>query len=178
MRLKPIASIVMGTMLVFSSLPLSALAQEKEEGDSENGKYDTKDEAIYGNLTANGTLKDMYVVNTFHIDKPGMITDHGDYMDVRHLTNLSEMDQAGEHRRLIPEEDDHVFYYRGYFTAHPLPWDIDITYVPDGKQVNPDELPCKSGSLEMQIDRSANEEGDDTVFEYYILQISLTLDPE
>ena len=96
MRLKPIASIVMGTMLVIGSLPLSALAQEKEEGDNQNGKYDTKDEAVYGNLTANGALKDMYVVNTFHIDKPGMITDHGDYMDVRNLTNLSEMDQDGQ----------------------------------------------------------------------------------
>src|SRR5699024_12188257 len=96
MRLKPIASIVMGTKLVFSSLPLSALAQEKEEGDSENGKYDTKDEAIYGNLTANGNLKDMYVVKTFHIDKPGMITDDGDYMDVRNLTKLSEKNEDGE----------------------------------------------------------------------------------
>ena len=178
MRLKPIASIVMGTMLVFSSLPLSALAQEKEEGDSQNGKYDTKDEAVYGNLTANGALKDMYVVNTFHIDKPGMITDHGDYMDVRNLTNLSEMDQDGQEIQFISEKDDDEFYYQGYLEDHPLPWDIDITYLLDGKKINPDELAGKSGSLEIQIETSANEEVDDTFFEYYMLQISLTLDPE
>src|SRR5699024_2567325 len=96
MRLKPIASIVMRTMLVFSSLPLSALAQEKEEGDSQNGKYDTGYEATYGNLTLNETVKDVYGLKTCHIDKPGIMTDHGDYMDVRKFTNLSEMEQDGE----------------------------------------------------------------------------------
>src|SRR5699024_12605315 len=122
MRLKPIASIVMGTMLVFSSLPLSALAQEKAEGDSQNGKYDTKDEAVYCNLMANGTLKDMYVVNTFHIDRSGMITDHEDYMNVRTLTKLSETDQGGANIYINSLLEDNGFYYIGRLDDNKLPW--------------------------------------------------------
>src|SRR5699024_11756274 len=76
------------------------------------------------------------------------------------------------------EKDDDEFYYQGYLDDHPLPWDIDITYLLDGKKANPDELAGKSGSLEIQIETSANEEVDDTFFEYYMLQISLTLYPE
>src|SRR5690625_7038415 len=96
MRLKQIVTIIMGIVLMFGSLPFSVLA--KENTDSQKGAYDAKDETIYGKLASNGSLQSMYVINTFHIDKPGTITDHGDYTDIRNLRSeehTSELQSRG-----------------------------------------------------------------------------------
>src|SRR5699024_11309126 len=45
---------------------------------------------------------------------------------------------------------------------HPLPWDIEITYLLDGEKVDPNALAGKGGSLEIQIETSANEKVDKT----------------
>jgi len=173
MRLKQIVTIIMGIILMFGSLPFSAMA--KENTDSQKGAYDAKDETIYGKLASNGTLQSMYVINTFHIDKPGTITDHGDYTDIRNLSNLLDMEQDGRdvHFQVDKDED---FHYQGYLESQRLPWDIEITYLLDGDEVNPDELAGVDGSLEIQIKTSANEVVDDTFYDYFMMQISLTLD--
>src|SRR5699024_4803817 len=93
MRFKRIAAVMMGTVLVFGSLPYSALTKDSENADVQKGKYDTKAEAIYSTFTANGSLKDMYVENTFHVQKHGEIVDHGVSTYVRNLTNLSDIEQ-------------------------------------------------------------------------------------
>lgn len=176
MRFKQIAAVMMGTVLVFGSLPFSVLADEK--GDTEKGKFSMKDEAIYGKLGANGVLKDMYVVNTFHDTKPGTIIDYGDYTNVRNLSNLSDIKQTdGNKVRFKAEKGDDDFYYQGDIDSQPLPWDIDISYKLDGKEVAPDQLAGKNGSLELQIKTSGNDDADPAFFENYMMQISLTLDP-
>src|SRR5690625_2944186 len=174
MRLKQIVTIIMGIVLMFGSLPFSVLA--KENTDSQKGAYDAKDETIYGKLASNGSLQSMYVINTFHIDKPGTITDHGDYTDIRNLSNLLDMDQDGRdvHFQVDKDED---FHYQGYLESQPLPWDIEITYLLNGDEVNPDELAGVDGSLEVQIKPSANESVDDTFYDSLMLQTSLTPDP-
>lgn len=178
MRLKQIAAVMMGTVLVFGSLPFSALAKDNENQDAEKGKYSTKDEAIYGKLGANGSLLDMYVVNTFHDTKPGTITDHGNYTDVRNLSNLLDIKQTDDGKvRFQAEKGDDNFYYQGAIDNQPLPWDIDIAYMLDGKEIDPNELAGKSGSLELRIKTSANDDADPAFFENYMMQISLTLDP-
>lgn len=178
MRFKQIATVMMGTVLMFGSLPFPAFAKDNDSEDTQTGKYSTKDEAIYGNLGADGTLEDMYVVNTFRISKPGVITDHGDYTNVRNLSNLLEIKQTDDnnvHFQAEKGEDD--FDYQGDLKDKPLPWDIDITYKLDDKEVDPDELAGKSGSLELQIETSGNDDADPAFFENYMMQISLTLDP-
>ncbi len=178
MRWKQVAAVMMGTILIVGTLPFSALAKDKENEDAEKGKYSTKDEAIYGNLEANGALKDMYVVNTFHDVKPGTITDHGDYTSVRNLSNLLDIKQSGDDKvRFQAEKGDDHFYYQGGIDNLPLPWDIDITYTLDGKKIDPHELAGKDGSLKLQIKTSGNEDADPAFFENYMMQISLTLDP-
>lgn len=176
MRLKQFFALMMGVVLVFGSLPLSAYAKDN---DSESGKYSKKDEAIYGKLGANGALKDMYVVNTFHMKKPGVVTDHGDYTDVRNLSNLTDIKQTEDNNvQFQVEKDDDDFYYQGNLDKKPLPWDIDVTYKLDGKTVDPSNLAGKSGPLELQIKTSKNKDVDPTFFKNYMLQISVKLDPE
>lgn len=176
MRFKQLTSVLMGMVLVFGMLPGPAFASDSD--DDQKGKYDTKDEAIYGNLDLKGSLNDIYVVNTFHVKKTGNIADHGDYTDVRNLTDLTDMEQDGNKVRFQAKKEDADFNYQGFLKKQPLPWNIDVTYLLDGDVVDPDDLAGKNGSLEIQIETSANEDVDKTFFEYYMLQISLTLDPE
>jgi len=175
MRLKRLAMMMMCAVLVFGSLPLPALAADNADEQSGSGAYSAKDETIYGNLNASGTLQDMYVVNTFHVTEPGQIVDHGDYNNVRNLSNLNDIKQRVDNTiRFQAEEDE--FYYQGDVDNKPLPWNVDIIYVLDGEEVAPDELAGKSGALELQIATSANESVDPVFFENYMMQISLTMD--
>jgi len=180
MRIKNWLIVILSALLVFSTLPISTAADDSDKDDShtnaKSGKYSTKDEVIYGNLDANGKTKDMYVVNTFHVTKPGEIVDYGNYSDVRNLTNLSEIEQTADND-IHFQTDEEEFYFQGQLENQPLPWDISITYLLDGKEVNPDELAGKSGDFEIQLKTSENKDVDSTFFENYLLQISLTLDP-
>lgn len=178
MRLKKLAAVMAGVVLLFGSVPISPLAKDDEEENDESGDYSTKDEAIYGNLGGDGELEDMYVVNTFHDTNPGEIVDHGDYSDVRNLTNLTDIEQDDGDVRFEAEKGDDDFNYQGFLENQPLPWDIDITYKLDDEEVDPDDLAGKDGSLEIQIETSANDDVDKTFFENYMLQISLPLDPD
>ncbi|MBU5468049.1 YhgE/Pip domain-containing protein [Virgibacillus sp. MSJ-26] len=180
MRIKNWLIVILSALLVFSTLPISVAADNSDKDDSQtsakSGKYSTKDEVIYGNLDANGKTKDMYVVNTFHVTKPGKIVDYGNYSDVRNLTNLSDIEQTTDNEIQF-QSDEEEFYFQGQLENQPLPWDISITYLLDGKEVTPDELAGQSGDFEIQLKTSENKDVDSTFFENYLLQISLTLDP-
>ncbi|GAA0428406.1 hypothetical protein GCM10008983_00870 [Lentibacillus halophilus] len=170
---------LMSAVLILGS-PSWAVLAEKADNDgsaqTQDGAYSEKDETIYGNLGATGTLQDMYVVNTFHITKPGDIVDHGNYTDVRNLSNLKTIDQSGNTIRFQAEGDE--FYYQGDLNKRPLPWNIAITYVLDGEEVAPDQLAGKSGELEMRIHTSGNDKADPAFFNNYMLQLTMTLGPE
>lgn len=181
MNIKKGFMVGLASLLLLSSFPFAVLAEEDAEGDDSNqeatpGTYSAKDEVIYGNLDASGKTKDIYVVNTFHVEKPGTIVDYGNYTDVRNLTDLSDIKQGG-HDGVEFEAEQGEFYYQGELKNAPLPWDIFITYLLDGQEINPDELAGQSGELDIQITTSANEQVDALFFENYMLQVSLTLDP-
>ena len=48
------------------------------------------------------------------------------------------------------------FYYQGNMEGE-LPWDVTISYVLDGKEMDPKELAGKDGQLSIHIHTSANE---------------------
>ncbi|WP_258871993.1 YhgE/Pip domain-containing protein [Virgibacillus dokdonensis] len=178
---KKISLLLFIFMLVVAFLPSVVLANddpaEKESKSStDKGEYETKDEVIYGNMRANGQLEEMYVVNTFQVTKPGKIIDYGAYSSVRNLTNLLDIDKNGNKIQFQAEEEKE-FYYQGNMPNKPLPWDISITYILDGKEIQAEELAGKSGPLELQISTSRNENVDPEFFNNYLLQIAVTLDP-
>lgn len=180
MRTRKWMAVLASGMLIFSAFPSTVFPNENKNEDQNEteqiGKYASKDEVIYGNLDPNGNTEEMFVVNTFHVTKPGKVVDHGDYTNVRNLTNLTDLKQADNSVHFQAEEGE--FYYQGELKNQPLPWNISITYLLDGKKVNPDELAGKDGSLEIQIKTTANEDVNQVFFENYLLQISLTFDPE
>lgn len=180
MRFKKSIIIMLCAMLVVGLIPMSALAasddgKEKPDNGKDAGSYSKKDETIYGNLEVDGALKDMYVVNTFRIKEPGIIKDHGDYKNVRNLSNLEDIKSSGNNTLRFQAKEDE-FYYQGDLQNKPLPWDIGITYMLDGEEVEPDELAGKSGSLEIRISTSANDKVNPVFFKNYMLQLSLTFD--
>src|SRR5690625_512292 len=177
MRIKqPLVLLAMILLLIASisvAFPNNAVAIEKDKV----GNYDKKDEVIYGNLTANGKVQNMYVVNTFHVSKQGSMIDYGKYDHVRNLTNLLPIEQQ-DGKKIQFQADENEFYYQGELQNEPLPWDIDITYLLNGERASPDKLAGESGKLEIHLSTSANKEVDATFFDYYLLQVSVTLDPE
>lgn len=180
MQIKKWLAATVSGLLLFTLLPMgTSFADSNDDEDSKtqssSGDYTAKDEVIYGNLKANGKTKDMYIVNSFDITESGEIIDYGDYNDVRNLTDLSDIEQTDDKIQFQANKDE--FYYQGELDKMPLPWDLAITYLLDGKKVSPDELAGESGDLEIQISTSANEDVDKVFFENYLLQISLTLDP-
>src|SRR5699024_943278 len=51
-------------------------------------------------------------------------------------------------------------------------------YFLDGKKMAPDEMAGRSGEVEIQIHTSKNDTVDPVFFNYYLQQISVTLNPE
>lgn len=162
--------LMLGCLVLSIQIPANALAKDAE------GAYESKDEVVYGNLDHHGDTRNMYIVNSFDVKEEGKIDDYGDYETVKNLTDLSDIKQSDKKVTFDAEEDQ--FYYQGTIENQPLPWDIDIEYKLDGKKIEPEKLAGKSGHLDIEISTKQNKKVDDTFFDYYLLQISITLDPQ
>lgn len=159
--------ILLAITLVLPSFLVTAASTE--------GIISTKDEVVYATLSANGKQQDLYVVNTLDIEKAGKIVDYGSYSAIKNLTDFSEIIQ--KENAVEMEVPEGKFYYQGSIDEKALPWNIDVSYMLDGKEIPPKELAGQDGQIEIRIKTSANEEVNSVFFTNYLLQISLTLDP-
>ncbi|WP_188205575.1 coiled-coil domain-containing protein [Alkalibacillus aidingensis] len=181
MRRTRILLIIIACLLVGWS-PFFVMANSNDEASSSDkttqtdGAYSEKDEVVYATLSATGEQQEMYVINSFDITEQGTMVDYGSYTNVKNLTNLLEIDHDREQVEFTAEEEQ--FYYQGDLDGHPLPWNFEITYRLNGKEMTPDELLGQEGSLEISIDTSANDAVDPTFFDHYLMQISVTLDSD
>ncbi len=174
-RIKKLLLVFTIILLAMPSLLVSAASDSKSGEDTtrEKGEVSSKDEVVYGKLNAAGKRQELYVVNTLDVEKAGKVVDHGTYTDLKNLTDLSPLEQKdGEVTVDAPEGK---FYYQGNMEGQSLPWDVSITYLLDGKEIEPAELAGKDGHVEIKIATSANEKVDPVFFENYLLQISLSL---
>ncbi|WP_371069479.1 YhgE/Pip domain-containing protein [Sediminibacillus sp. JSM 1682029] len=174
-RIKKLLLVFTIILLAMPSLLVSAASDSKSGEDTtrEKGEVSSKDEVVYGKLNAAGERQELYVVNTLDVEKAGKVVDHGTYTDLKNLTDLSPLEQKdGEVTVDAPEGK---FYYQGNMEGQSLPWDVTITYLLDGKEIEPAELAGKDGHVEIKIATSANEKVDPVFFENYLLQISLSL---
>lgn len=171
MRKKQILLVGMTVILLFPSF------QVKTNAEMVKGTLTSKDEVVYATLNASGELEDIYVVNTLDVAQAGEIVDYGNYSNIKNLTGLSEMNQDGQTVRIDAEEGK--FYYQGNLTDDSeLPWGVTVSYLVDGKKVNPEDLAGQSGHLEIQIDTAPNPAVDEVFYENYLLQISFQLPNE
>ena len=104
------------------------------------GTPSEKEEVIYINLSAGGSVKDIYAVNIFGT---GDITDYGDYSSGEILNTEDKISQSGDMITFSTSADR--VYYKGKMTTTVMPWNISIQYFIDGTEYSADEVAGKSG---------------------------------
>ena len=156
-------------LAVTTSLSLLAPAgvQAKEPGTP-------KEEVVYVNLNNDGSVDDIHVVNIFRMESAGTIRDYGSYENVRNMTTEDPIDYSDDTVTIDTGAGD--LYYEGSLNTKQIPWDIDIHYYLDGKELSAEELAGKSGKLKITLSVRENPAGSDDFFDSCALQASFTLD--
>lgn len=140
-----------------------------------NASEDTtkKEEVIYANLKDNGDLDKCYVVNIMY-PEDRTIVDYGNYSSVKNLTTTDELTYKN-HRVSASTKSDKL-YYQGYLKNAEIPWNIDISYQLDGRDISAKELAGKSGKLKIKVNVKENNQCQEGFFDNYAMQITVLLD--
>ena len=112
----------------------------------------TKEEVVYGILNPDGSVENIYVVNSF---EGGLITDYGNYSEVSNMTTSEKLIQNGDTIKIKTSADR--FYYQGTPEAQVLPWDIVIKYKLDEKEIAASKLAGKDGALVITVSTKKNK---------------------
>ena len=157
-----------GLCLVISNSSLASYAAENA-----STKSYSKDETVYVNLQANGSVDGIYVINAFESEQNQTVKDLGDYTDVKNLSDTTPLALIdGEIPLMLPTGR---YYYQGNMGSKELPWSIAIEYRLDGNVITPDKLAGKSGNLQIAIQIDEGNEAYAHFYENYMLQMSYTL---
>jgi len=89
------------------------------------------------------------------------------------MTTSEKINQDGD--KITIKTDADKFYYQGTLERKELPWNIDIRYYLDGKEIPGTDLGGKSGSLKISLSVKQNSEFNSIFYNNYALQISLSL---
>ncbi len=130
-----------------------------------------KEEVVYANLDSTGGVTGVYVVNSF---AGGDIVDYGTYSSVKNLTTTDEITVKNDTITFHTEAGK--VYYQGELEKAEIPWNIEIHYFIDGKEYQADEIAGMSGALEIKISITQNEKCEESFWQGYALQATLTLD--
>lgn len=130
-----------------------------------------KEEVVYIMTDAQGKVNNVNVVNIFG---KGNITDYGDYSSVKMLTSTNPITQNGDVITFSTNQDK--VYYQGTMENVEIPWSISVTYTIDGKEVLPEKVAGQSGALGIHIRIMENTKCRNDYFDYYALQVTLSLD--
>ena len=94
-HLKKVVAILLVAVLMVGIIPISAFAA------SENTP---KEEVVYINLNADGSVKEINVVNIFDLNADGKIIDYGKYESVRNMTTINGVQETlCQHKHLYQE---------------------------------------------------------------------------
>ena len=134
-----------------------------------------KTEVVYATLAADGAAESVYVVNRFDVTQAGTIVDWGAYSQVKNLTDTAELSREGD--ATVFEAQEGVWYYQGYTESCELPWEVQVVYELDGREVDAEELAGASGDLTIRLTttRVDSDAIADTFAESFLLQVTFTL---
>ena len=152
-------SLCMGALCL---LPVHALEDSTE-----------KEEVVYANLKHNGSLDQCYVVNIMYPEND-TIVDYGNYSSIKNLTTEDKLDF--QNNKIKGTTSENELYYQGYLKNTEIPWDIDISYYLNDKEISAKKLAGASGQLKIKMNIQENKKSKDEFFDNYALQASVTLD--
>ncbi|MGI6751686.1 MAG: hypothetical protein ACOX4U_03595 [Anaerovoracaceae bacterium] len=132
-----------------------------------------KEEVVYVNLNLDGSLNEIFVVNSFDLDKDGRIIDYGDYTAFRQLSSSARINMENE--MITIDGEAGKLYYEGTLKKTSLPWLFNIRYFVDGKEYDGEETAGMSGSLEILMSIRENKEANAHFFEHMTLQVAFTM---
>ncbi|MGN1404551.1 MAG: hypothetical protein ACI4XB_09545 [Ruminococcus sp.] len=163
---KTICAGLAAAMAVPAMLPVTVTAEPA-------GETSPKEEVIYVMANADGSVNDVYAVNIFG---KGDNTDYGTYDSVKMLNTNDEIRVDGD--KITFSTQAEKAYMQGSMSDVEIPWNISIRYTLDGKEMSPEEIAGKSGSLEIRFRIEKNPDCENDFFESYALQAAFTLDTE
>ena len=158
-------ALVLSAILIASTAS-TAFAQDPVE----------KDEVVYINLSHDGSVESIYVVNAYDLTEEQPVTDFGNYREVKNLTTTEELSvQDGAISFTAPKGK---FYYQGELDSAQIPWLVSVTYQLDGQPIAGGELAGKEGHLEMTLSLRQNPDANPVYFDNFAIQATVLLDSE
>ncbi|MGN1267074.1 MAG: hypothetical protein ACI4UH_03960 [Dorea sp.] len=165
--IQKITAIFLAALMLITVLPMPVFAAEPNTA---------KEEVVYINLNADGSVKEINVVNIFALDKDGKIIDYGEYTELRNMTTTDSIGYK-DHTVTVDTKAGKL-YYEGKLKESIIPWNINIRYYMDGKEYTAKEIAGKSGKLEIKLSIKKNADCHSSFFEGYALQATVTLNTE
>lgn len=163
--MKKIISLALAVLMLCSALPFQAFAA---------GESTPKEEVIYVNLGADGSVTEINVVNIFNLASNGTIVDYGDYESLRNMTSTDAINYNGN--TVTIQANAGKLYYEGKMKNPVLPWNIAVRYFINDKEYSAQEVAGMNGALKITVDITRNEKSNSNFFDSFALQVVLTLD--
>ena len=142
--IKRIVSILIVSMLILSLFPMGVSAD-----DVALLKSTPKEEVIYVSLNGDGSVKEIYVVNIFELDKDGKIIDYGKYESIRNMTTTDELGYSNS--TVTVDAKAGKLYYEGRLKSNVIPWNISIKYYMNDKEYSAKDIAGKSGDFRLEL---------------------------
>ena len=125
------------------------------------------DEAVYVNLDAYGTQKEMRIVKGVTLNGATKLSDFGEYSEINNLTSHDKPIKRSDGVDFDLKNTDNERFYFECIPENPdtlqMPWTFDLSYKLNGKQVKYEDLAGVNGLVEITIHAIPNPNAD----EYY-----------
>lgn len=143
-------SLAVGMSVMMGAVPVFAA------GTSSDADAVYKEEAVYVNADATGTIDEVTVSNWLKNSGSvsGSLTDASTLKDIKNVKGDETFKASGD--TLTWNTDGEDIYYQGT-TDQDLPVSVKLTYYLDGKEIKPADLKGKSGHLKIQVDYTNKE---------------------
>ena len=137
------------------------------------------DEAMYVNLDYYGQIDKVNMVKSISLNGTSSFTDYGDYTDVTNMTDHTEpvLGDGSVTWNFAPDQNGR-FYYNGFMKNDQvtLPWTFDVSYKLNGVPTDADKLAGASGTVEIHIDATANENAREYYRNNMMLAVAVLVD--
>ena len=135
------------------------------------------DEAMYVNLDYYGQIDKVNMVKSISLNGTLSFTDYGDYTDVTNMTDHTVLGDGSVTWNFAPDQNGR-FYYKGVMKNDQvtLPWTFDVSYKLNGVPTDADKLAGASGTVEIHIDATANENAREYYRNNMMLAVAVLVD--